>query len=161
MFLPFITITALSSEDIIDVDIAVEDLVVKNISTFETKQVEQSLYWETMIWNPGSSWPWSPDAPPPAEYCRSQGFLHQDYHHCQSHHDHDHQDPNESHDKQWHPGWCQLCSGRDGPWISPHLRQRFHVAWGWRTTSSSSSSMATAHHHHCPHSFIFWLYIWL
>ena len=44
MFLSFITITALSSEDIIDVDIAVEDLVVKNISTFETKQVEQSLY---------------------------------------------------------------------------------------------------------------------
>ena len=44
MFLSFITITALSSEDIIDVDIAVEDLVVKNISTFETKQVEQSPY---------------------------------------------------------------------------------------------------------------------
>ena len=44
MFLPFITTTALSSEDIIDVDIAVEDLVVKNISTFETKQVEQSPY---------------------------------------------------------------------------------------------------------------------
>ena len=34
-----ITITILFSEDIIDVDIAVEDLVVKNISTFETKQV--------------------------------------------------------------------------------------------------------------------------
>ena len=34
-----ITITNYISEDIIDVDIAVEDLVVKNISTFETKQV--------------------------------------------------------------------------------------------------------------------------
>ena len=36
-----ITITTLFSEDIIDVDIAVEDLVVRNISTFETKQVQQ------------------------------------------------------------------------------------------------------------------------
>ena len=36
-----ITITTLFSEDIIDVDIAVEDLIVRNISTFETKQVRQ------------------------------------------------------------------------------------------------------------------------
>ena len=34
--------TTLFSEDIIDVDIAVEELVVRNISTFETKQVQRS-----------------------------------------------------------------------------------------------------------------------
>ena len=39
-----ISITIVFSEDIIDVDIAVEDLVVRNISTFETKQVHSS--WE-------------------------------------------------------------------------------------------------------------------
>ena len=36
-------IVIVCSEDIIDVDIAVEDLVVKNISTFETKQVDPQL----------------------------------------------------------------------------------------------------------------------
>ena len=38
-----VTIVIVYSEDIIDVDIAVEDLVVKNISTFETKQVDPQL----------------------------------------------------------------------------------------------------------------------
>ena len=38
-----VNIVILCSEDIIDVDIAVEDLVVKNISTFETKQVDSQL----------------------------------------------------------------------------------------------------------------------
>ena len=38
------------------------------------------------------------------------------------------------------PGWRQLPSWRNCSWLSPHLWQWIHVAWGH-----------PSHHHHCHH----------
>ena len=47
------------------------------------------------------------------------------------------------------PGWRQLPSWRNCSWLSPHLWQWIHVAWGH-----------PSHHHHCIPADI-WTIVWL